>query len=173
MRKLLIPALVSAILWGAAAAPTLASGTVILANGGKYFQASGPSSYWHYDWNEGYCGHIATWCVPAHFQWTYVTRTYGYVNAGYWQNPSPVAYLSRAYAFIPRKDATAVAEYTVNYNHVSEINALVDQSRYYDQWTQLAATTNMYLIGSVVLTDNSFYGSGPQKIAFDEIKIEN
>ncbi len=163
--------LFSALLWMLSALPTSAAGTTVLANGGNYFQAVGPASNWHYTMNQGYCGKITSWCSPTYFQWLYVTRTYP-VNYGVWNNPTPVDYYSRAYAFIPRINATATVEYGLSYDRVSHSSATVAQSLYYDQWAFLNIGS-IRRIARVDLTDSTWYGTTANQIAFDEIKIEN
>lgn len=154
--------------------PTAAGATMVFSNGGNYFTDYGPERYWFYDWNEGYCGKFGKWCGPNHFQWTYENfGSFSPMNYARW-NVIPVAYPSHAYAFIPRRNATTRnAEYTVHYAGVSRAMSYVDQLAYYDQWASLAYGDPLYMISSVELTDNTFFGHGWGRIAFDEIKIEN
>lgn len=153
------------------AAPA-AAGTLVYANGGRYFAASGPTAYWHYDYGEGYCGRWAGWCSPKHSQWTYGTRAFGGVNNATW-SPIIEDKFSRAFAFIPRRNATTRgAVYTVAYWYNYRSTSEVDQMSYYDQWVPLAYGDLLRQISSVSLTDATFE-AGTTKVAFDEIKIEN
>ena|SRR5688500_2687063 len=163
----------TATLWAALASPALAAGTVTMANGGQYFTAFGPTAYWHYDYGQGYCGHIATWCSPRHSQWTYINQSAGDVNGATWRNPAPVNYPEYARAFIPARNATAVVKYTLRYNNGSYQSTYVDQKPYYDQWVPLNNGAGLYLIDRVMLGDQSYWGYASDKVAFDEIKIEN
>ena len=104
-----------------AASPTLAAGTVLMADGGAYYTQYGPATYWHFDWGKGYCGNIAP-CAgppPTYVHWTYVNQGAGDMNYAYWRNPAPVAYPEFASAFIPSRNATATVTYTIVYNGVS------------------------------------------------------
>jgi hypothetical protein len=173
----MLGALLALAMFAGTAAPSNAAGVVVLANGGSYFSAHGPSQYWRFDWNEGWCGKYAGWCSPRHFQWTYVVRQFGAENYAIWRVPDHaiVSYANRAFAFIPRRNATATVEYDVYYAYNSRGKAIVDQMAYYDQWAPLvpSAGANLYRIHMVTLGDNTWWGSGSQKVAFDEIKIEN
>ena len=173
MRRLFIATLLAAGLAASAAAPALAAGTVILANGGHYFTAYGPSSAWRYDWGEGYCGKIAGWCSPGHFQWTTITKAYPATVKASWTNPSPVSYFTRVSAFVPRKDATATIDYAIAFDHISGTLATVAQSIYYDQWVPLTSNASLSYVTRVDLGNATWYGSASDKVAFDEIKIEN
>src|SRR5688572_11595185 len=111
-----------------AAKPSLAVGTVILANGGKYFSVYGPAANWRFDWGRGYCGTVAT-CggpPPTYVHWTYVDKSPSGMNGAYWKNPYPVWYPSYASAFIPSRNATATIDYTVTYGGVSRHVKTVD-----------------------------------------------
>ncbi|MBI4458306.1 hypothetical protein HY633_05065 [Candidatus Uhrbacteria bacterium] len=155
-----------------AMAPAALAETSVYANGGAYFTASGPSAYWRYDSGQGYCGQFGTWCSPANSQWTWSTSTYGGVNNAVW-NVIPIDRYSRAYAFIPRRNATTRgAKYTVAYNWVSRRSSEIDQMRYYDQWVPLAFGDQLRRIHSVDLTDSTFEATAT-RVNFDEIKIEN
>lgn len=158
--------------WALATAPALAAGTVTMANGGRYFSASGPSAYWHYDQGQGYCGHYASWCSPSYAQWTYVNHAMGDVNSATWKNPYPVYAPEYASAFIPARNATATAHYTLRYNYGSYWSRDVDQRPYYDQWVRINAS-GLAMLDTVMLGDQSWYGTSSDKVAFDEIKIEN
>jgi hypothetical protein len=153
--------------------PLGVSATSIYANGGSYFEAQGPNYYWRYDWNEGYCGKYGSWCSPRHFQWTWNNRGgMSPVNSARWK-AVPVNYYSRAYAFIPRRNATTRnAPYTVSYGYVSTRTSYVNQMAYYDQWVPLAWGESLYRISGVELNDLTFEPRWT-RIAFDEIKIEN
>lgn len=164
--------IIAAAAWALLASPASAAGTVTLANGGQYFTASGPAAYWRYDQGQGYCGHVAAWCAPAQAQWTYVNRGYGDVNGGRWQNPYPVYAPEFASAFIPARDATATAHYTLRYNYGAYWSRDVDQRPYYDQWVRINQG-GLAMLDSVMLGDQSWYGTASDKVAFDEIKIEN
>ena len=170
-QRFLIAAVLSFGALAASAAPTHA--VMIYANGGRYFTASGPTYYWHYDANEGYCGHMAGWCSPANFQWTYSMYPQYSTNYAVWKTEPAQQYFSRAYAFVPRKDATAAAFYTVQYEVGSRSTYMVNQMAYSDQWAQLGG--NHYLVSAVSLSDNNQWwgGNGKYRVAFDEIKIEN
>ena len=160
----------------ASAAPALAVGTVLLANDGQYYSASGPSWRWHTDWSEGFCGRVASWCSPKQFRWTYKTQGFDYdaQNRAVWRNPYPVSAFSRVYAFIPRRDATATIEYAVRYDSASYARTTVAQTLYYDQWVPITPSSSLVrFVNEIELDDASFYGSTANKVAFDEIKIEN
>ncbi|HTK04385.1 MAG TPA: hypothetical protein VL500_02285 [Candidatus Eisenbacteria bacterium] len=164
----------SAAVWTAlAAAPALAAGTVTMANGGLYFTANGPSAYWHYDQGQGYCGHVASWCAPANSQWTYINQAAGDVNWATWRNPAPVNYPEIASAFIPARNATAVVKYTLRFNNGSYRSTYIDQKPFYDQWVRLNDGAGLSLLDRVMLGDQSYWGYASDKVAFDEIKIEN
>lgn len=157
-----------------AARPSLAVGTVLLANGGKHFTAYGPSTYWKFDWGQGYCGRVTT-CggpPPTYVHWTYVSKTASGVNGAYWKNPYPVWSLSYASAYVPARNATATVDYTLTYGGVSRHVKTVDQMAYYNQWVQLNAS-GLYAISQVHLGDQTWWGTASDKVAFDEIKIEN
>lgn len=159
--------------WALSSAPALAAGTVYMANGGQYFSAYGPAGYWHDDPGQGYCGHLATWCSPAKSQWTYVNRGMGDVNWASWRNPYPVYAPEYASAFIPARNATATAHYTLRYAYGSRWTRDVDQRPYYDQWVKLNPSEGLAMLDTVMLGDQSWYGWASDKVAFDEIKIEN
>jgi len=169
----LLTGLIAAVSLLTAAAPTRAAW--IYANGGSYYTAKGPSQYWHYVYNEGYCGKYAKWCGPNHFVWTYnSTANFGYTNAAVWRIEPAQQYFSRAYAFIPRRDATAnPAFYDIGYAGASTNQSGVNQLAYYDQWAPLAYGKSLYMIASVYLDDNRRGYGSLAKVAFDEIKIEN
>ena len=62
-----------------------AVGTINLANGDANFQATGPTRYWYYDANEGYCSSRTNriynqQCQPRNAQWTYTSPMYNEVN---------------------------------------------------------------------------------------------
>jgi hypothetical protein len=153
--------------------PAQAGATTILANGGSYFAAQGPTSSWWYDSGEGYCGKYGPWCSPRHSQWTYTTRTFGGVNKARWTNPYPTSFPSKVYAFVPRRNATSgLAPYTIVYNGLSRRTASVNQMAYYDAWAPLGWGENFSLVSAIDLTDSTFE-TPTGKIAFDEIKIEN
>src|SRR5512142_2135819 len=163
-----------ALFLAGAASPALAAGTVLMADGGAYFAAYGPATYWHFDWGKGYCGNVAP-CSgnpPVYVHWTYVNQAAGDMNYAYWKNPAPVAYPEYASAFIPGRNATATATYTIVYNGVSRQSVPLSQLPYYDQWVRLNAG-GLYKIQGVWLGDQSWYGTASDKVAFDETKIEN
>ncbi len=172
-KMMFISGLLSLVVSAALAAPTQA--VTVLANGGSYFRASGPIQYWHFDAGEGYCGHLASWCSPSHMQWTYSMDPLHSSNWAMWTVPTPEMYYSAVYAFIPRRDATALAFYSTGYGYASERQTTVNQNAYYDQWVGLNSGQKLYRVGTVVLDDNNqwFGKSGVYRVAFDEIKIEN
>lgn len=155
--------------------PLSANATSIYSNGGSYFSAYGPSYYWHYDWGEGYCGKFGSWCGPRHAQWTYqVYGQFGSTNHARWWPIVEGAY-SRAYAFIPRRNATTTgAEYTTVYAGISRKTSFVNQLAYYDQWAALNYGRSLWAIRAIDLTDSTWNPDNNwRRIAFDEIKIEN
>ncbi len=172
-KMMFISGLLSVAVSAVLAAPTQA--VTVLANGGAYFRASGPIQYWHFDAGEGYCGHLAAWCSPNHQQWTYSMDPLHATNSASWSVPTPVSYYSAVYAFVPRRDATALAFYTTGYGYVSSRQSSVDQNAYYDQWVALNGGQKLYRVSGVTLSDNNqwFGRSGVYRVAFDEIKIEN
>ena len=170
--RYILSAALSALCALGSVGPAFAAGTVYLANGGQNFTAYGPSSYWRYDLGLGYCGNAGSWCSPRHSQWTYVNQTAGNVNWATWRNPAPVNYPEYASAFIPRRNATATAKYTLRYNYGSYQSAYLDQLPYYDQWVRLNSG-GLAMLDQVMLGDQSYWGSASSKVAFDEIKIEN
>lgn len=172
VKRYLLSTMFGAVCALGAAAPAFAAGTVTMANGGQYFTAYGPSGYWRYDLGMGYCGNVATWCAPRHAQWTYVNQGAGNVNWATWRNPAPVYYPEYASAFIPRRNATATAKYTLRYNYGSYQSTYLDQLPYYDQWARLN-TNGLVMLDQVMLGDQSYWGTASSKVAFDEIKIEN
>ncbi len=174
MHRHLAGPILGLLLFLGASAPALAAGTVLMADGGGYFTPYGPPTYWHLDWGKGYCGNVAA-CPgspPTYVHWTYVNQAAGDMNDAYWQNPAPVAYPEYASAFIPARNATATATYTVVYNGVSRQAVTMSQLPYYNQWVRLNAG-GLYKIQGVWLGDQSWYGTASDKVAFDEIKIEN
>lgn len=171
LRKLI--SVTAAVVGLVLASPASAAGTYVMANGGAYFTAYGPSAYWHYDWGQGYCGKIWTTCTaPKMAQWTYVYRNFGATNYASWTNPAPVYYPEFASAFIPSRNATATIDYSIKYDNVSYATRTVNQNAYYDQWVRLNAA-GLVSIQRVDLTDQSFWGTASDKASFDEIKIEN
>lgn len=151
-------------------------GVQVMASDGLYFSVSGPTQYWHTA-TGGYCGNLASWCRPATYRWTYDhNTTYGSVNNGRWSIPTIQMVYSRAYAFIPRRNATTrTAFYTISYANISSTERSVDQLAYYDQWAPLTPYESLYRIAGIWLTDGQFgFGLNTlDKVAFDEIKIES
>jgi hypothetical protein len=165
--------LVAVISLLSSATPTRAAW--IYANGGKYYMAKGPSQYWHYDIGEGYCGKYAKWCSPYFSAWTYnQSSSFGYTNGAVWRIDPAQQYFSRAYAFIPRRNATAdPAFYAINYAIGSNMEIGVNQLAFYDQWAPLTVGNGLFMVANVYLDDNRRGYGSPGKVAFDEIKIEN
>lgn len=156
------------------AKPAFAAGTVILANGGKHFSVYGPATNWRFDWGRGYCGTVGT-CggpPPTYVHWTYVHQAMGSMNGAYWNNPYPVWYPSYASAFIPSRNATATVTYSIKYAGLNYDMVTVNQLPYYNQWVRLNSTGRTS-IERVHLGDQTWWGSASDKVAFDEIKIEN
>ena len=163
-----------------------ASATTVLSNGGVNFQAAGPTRYWHYDQDAGFCSSTrSTWCQPRNAQWTYSVRGTATVNNGTWTVPKALQTQieSRVYAFIPARNATtSVAPYSVNYMIVSPDNNnrfypasstnYVNQLRYYNAWAQLNTQSSYAWVDNVILFDNTSEAI-TSKISFDEIKTEN
>lgn len=163
---------IAASLFGAR--PTLAVGTVMLANGGKHFSVYGPATYWHFDWGRGFCGTISP-CAgppPTYVHWTYASQSVSGQNGAYWKNPYAVWYPSYASAFIPARNATATIDYTLTYGGVSRHVKTVDQMAYSNQWVRLNGS-GLYSITQVHLGDQTWWGTASDRVAFDEIKIEN
>jgi len=172
-KQAILGALLGLLILGAAAAP-VSAGVYVYASDGRYFRAEGPAQYWHYDYNEGYCGKFGKWCSPASFRWTYSMDPLHSTNYAVWKIEPAQQYFSRAYAFIPCKDATALAFYGIGYAGASVYKSRINQLSFCNQWVQLNSGA-LYLIGSVDLSDNNewFGASGRYRVAFDEIKIEN
>jgi hypothetical protein len=151
-------------------------GVQVMASDGLYFTASGPGQYWH-SASGGYCGGLGPWCLPATYRWTYDNNTtYGSMNSAVWKVPTVQQVYSRAYAFVPRNNATCrTAFYTISYAGVSNYEQPLNQLAYYDQWAALFSGRSFYLASQVRLVDGQFgwNTSTLEKIAFDEIKIES
>ena len=164
----------TALMLGLTVLPASAAGVTILANDGSYFTPSGPWYYWHYDHGQGYCGQFASWCRPSHFRWTYKTdRPFYYENKAVWTVPTPQYYPGKAFAFVPRRNATAnPAFYTVHYGYTSTQLHTLTQKYYYDQWVPINSY-GLFRIRAVELDDGNYGYVDPYgKVAFDEIKIE-
>jgi len=178
LKYLKLTATLSLIALALAASPTRAAviGVQVMASDGLYFTAAGPGQYWRWE-SGGYCGGLGPWCRPATYRWTYDNNTtYGSVNSAVWRVPTVQQVFSRAYAFIPRRNATCrTAFYTISYAGVSGYEQPLDQLVYYDQWAGLFSGKSFYLASQVRLVDGQFgwNTSTLEKIAFDEIKIES
>jgi len=166
----------SALLLSAVPASAAVIGVQVMASDGSYFTASGPSQYWH-SAAGGYCGGPGLWCSPNTYRWTYdYNATYGQQNSAVWKVPTEQLVFSRAYAFIPRRNATCrTAFYTMSYSGVSGYEQALDQLPYYDQWAPLFGGKSFYRARQIWLSDGQqgFNLSTLEQIAFDEIKIES
>ncbi len=166
----------AALLLGSVPARAAVIGVQVMASDGQYFTAGGPSQYWRWE-SGGYCGWIGTWCRPANYRWTYDhNTTYGSLNSAVWKVPTVQQVFSRAFAFVPRRNATCrTAFYSISYAGVSNYEQPLDQLAYYDQWAGLFSGRTFYLASQVRLVDGQFgwNTSTLEKIAFDEIKIES
>lgn len=178
LKSLTLSAALSLLMLTTTAIPVRAAiiGVQIMASDGLYFTASGPGQYWHWS-SGGYCGWLGPWCRPSNYRWTYDNNTtYGSLNSAVWKVPTVQRVYSRAYAFIPRRNATCrTAFYSVSYAGVSGYEQPLDQLVYYDQWASLFSGRSFYLTSQIRLVDGQFgwNTSTLEQIAFDEIKIES
>jgi hypothetical protein len=144
------------------------SGYYVYANEGSYFSVTGPSQYWYFTNNAGYCGSGSfPSCSPYKMRWTYSNGFFP-SNSGRWNNIDSPQNASLS-VYIPSVNATtSAAPYTALYNGISTYGFDINQNIYYNQWVSV---TTLYDIRLVDLDDNTAEPYGSTKVGYDEIRL--
>lgn len=139
----------------------------IYANGGAYWQGGGGSTPaqggWYYYHPERCSG---AFCSVFYYA-PQSTGGAGLIKGNWWSNYNKN---TRAAAFIPYYNATAVVTYYVYVNDGTSRTRQIDQNAFYDAWALLTSSTVSPGINGVNLNN---YGTTSKLVAWDEIWVYN
>jgi len=117
----------------------------------------------------GYCGHMAGWCSPANFQWTYSMYPQYSTKLRRLENRAGAAVLLAGLCLPFRARTRRPRPFTPCSNEVgSRSTYMVNQMAYSDQWAQLGG--NHYLVSAVSLATTTSGGAGMANIASPSTK---
>jgi len=140
----------------------------IYANGGAYWTGSGG---W-YTTNGGYyyyypSGCSGTFCSKFYYAYQN-TGGAGLISGNWWPASNTN---TKAAAFIPSTNATAVVNYQIVKNNGTYFFTQIDQNAYYNAWASIAATAVSNGIRQVALNN---YGTATYNlVAWDEVWVYN
>ena len=142
----------------------------VYANGGAYWSWLNNGGSTDTTSNAGYC-HIAGWCSPKNFYWSWTDFTTSPQNEPYirgrWTT-NVTTESTRSYAFFPSTNATAYSRYTTTINNgASTVDKVIDQEIYFNVWVLLVG---YYPQITQVTLDNNDDIAG-YKVAWDEVMI--
>ena len=138
----------------------------IYANGGAYWTGGGGSTSATGGWYNTHSGCSGTFCSLFYYA-PQSTGGSGLINGYWWPNYNT---RTKAAAFIPRNNATAVVTYYIYVNDGSSLTRSVDQNAFIDAWASITPSRVEDGINGVRLNN---YGTASKLVAWDEMWVYN